>query len=563
MKRRISLFLTILLLFTSLCPLAFAEREPFGRVNDRIPTVVIAGDGNAIYMPDETAENGEREIYSTGGLRESLTSPEKLGGSGNLEEAVANVLQPYFKEGILKDNWEPYNEALEKEIGDLFDEVRLDKDGNAQFGTNVSGWCQWNNWYNQNNDNKGDKGYYGLDDYRFWYDWRLDPMETARNLHEYIQNVKRVTNSDKVALLAACLGSNVAMAYIAQFGTEDLYSLAVNASVVNGSEYVSESISGKEKLDGYAIMRFIECSGVTGMFNVSDFIYATVELATRSGLIDGWRTFTRATVYDKIVQGCTSALALSSFFTMPCYWSCICPENYDDAMRYVFGEEGSQKRQEYAGLIEKIENYHNTVSLHVPELMKSVSDNQVLLSILAKYGMQMIPLGESNELISDEFASLSRSSFGATTSTIFTTLPDDYIANRIAEGKGKYISPDKQVDASTCMYPDLTWFVKGVTHVVRTDVENDIQYTCLTADRQLTVDDFDWTQFMTFDNETQTMAPMTAENCHTEAFSTNKEETKPKSIAARIKLLIKAFKTWFGMLKNMIREKRAGTAAAE
>ena len=560
MKKWISLFLSVLCIAQLVIP-AFAEKEPFGRVNDRIPTIVIAGDGNPLFIPDETAENGEREIYSTGGLREKLTSADIAGEDSNIEEAVANVLQPYFKEGILKNNWEPYYEALEKEIGNLFTEVRLDKDGNAQFGTNISGWCQWNNWYNQNNDNKGDKGYYGLDDYRFWYDWRLDPMEIAETLHEYIQNVKRVTGSDKVALLAACLGSNVAMAYIARFGTDDLYSLAINASVVNGSEYVSESISGKAKLDGYAIMRFIECSGVTGMFNVSDFIYATVELATRSGLIDGWRKFTRATVYDKIVQGVTSAVALSSFFTMPCYWSCICPENYDDAMRYVFGEEGSKKRQEYAGLIEKIENYHNTVSLHVPELMQSVSDNSVLLSILAKYGMQMIPLGESNDLVSDEFASLTRASFGATTSTIFTTLSDDYIAQRIAEGKGKYISPDKQVDASTCMYPDYTWFVKGATHVVRTDTENDIQYTCLTADRQLTTDDFDWTQFLVYDNETTVLSPMTAENCHTEPFSTNKEDVQPKSLFARLKLFFKALKQWFRLLSNILEEKRAAKTA--
>ncbi len=559
MKKQISLFLALLLIFSAFCPLAFAEREPFGRVNDRIPTIVIAGDGNPIFIPDETAEGGERQIYSTGGLRDSLLSGNsKKDGDSNVEEAVANILQPYFKEGMLKNNWEPYYDALEKEIGDLFYEVRLDENGNAQFGTNVSGWCQWNNWYNQNNDNKGEKGYYGLDDYRFWYDWRLDPMETAKTLHEYIQNVKRMTGSDKVALFAACLGSNVALAYVAQFGTEDLYSLGVNASVVNGSEYVSESISGKAKLDGNAILRFMDCTGVTGIFNVDDFVVATLDLATKSGMLEGWWNFTRATVYNKVVKGVTSALALGSFFTMPCYWSCVCNENYDDAMLYVFGEEGSAKRQKYAGLIEKIENYHNTVALHVPELMQKIGDDQVLLSILAKYGMQMIPLNESNELVSDEFTSLNHASFGATTSTIFDTLSDDYIAQRVAEGKGKYISPDKQVDASTCMYPDYTWFIKGATHVKRYDDENEIQYVCMTADRQLTIDDFDWTQFLVFDNETATLSPMTEENCHTEPFSTDREEAQPKSFFAKLKLFFASLRRWFKMLPDFIKTRRAG-----
>ena len=28
----------------------------------------------------------------------------------------------------------------------------------------------------------------------------------------------------------------------------------------------------------------------------------------------------------------------------------------------------------------------------------------------------------------------------------------------------KYISPDKKIDASTCMYPDTTWFIKDLHH---------------------------------------------------------------------------------------------------
>jgi hypothetical protein len=43
-------------------------------------------------------------------------------------------------------------------------------------------------------------------------------------------------------------------------------------------------------------------------------------------------------------------------------------------------------------------------------------------------------------------------------------LSDKYINIRVSEGKGKYISPDKQIDASTCLLPDNTWFIKNVDH---------------------------------------------------------------------------------------------------
>ena len=549
MKKWISLFLTLLLIFQFTLP-AFAKTKGFKRVNDRIPTIVVAGDGNAICVPDETAPDGERKVISGGILRDLFSSSdEEDEDDSNVEEAVANVLLPFFKEGVLKDNWEPYYEALEKEIGDLFYEAQLDKDGNAQYGTNVSGWCQWNNWYNQNTDNKGDKGYYGLDDYRFWYDWRLDPMESARTLHTYIQNVKRVTNSNQVALFTTCLGSNVAMAYIAQFGTKDLYSLGINATVANGSEFITEALTGKAKLDGNALVRFLETSAVSGMFSPEEFLIATIDLATKAGILDGTSKFLHATIYDKVVQGVTSALALGTFFTFPCYWSAVCPESYDEAIRFVFGNKGTEKRLEYHGLIKKLNKYHNKIGLHISELLKSAGDQGVKLSILGKYGLQMVPLNQSNELVGDEFASLHRAAFGATTSaSIFETLSDDYVAQRTAAGKGKYISPDHMVDASTCLYPDYTWFVKGTTHVHRTEQENELQYTCLTADRQLTINDFAWTQFMVFDNETQQMMSMTVDNCHTEPYSTNKNDEQPKSLFARLKLFFQALKRWFGLL---------------
>ena len=96
--------------------------------------------------------------------------------------------------------------------------------------------------------------------------------------------------------------------------------------------------------------------------------------------------------------------------------------------------------------------------------MQSIKKAGVNLGIMAKYGSQMIPVTESSAMISDQIASVYRASYGATTSTVYEPLSDDYIAGRIEKGLGRYISPDKQIDASTCMFPDNTWFYKGATH---------------------------------------------------------------------------------------------------
>ena len=554
MKKWIS-FLLALLLCLQLSTPAFAKKGVYKKVNKKIPTVRIRGDGKPLYVPDETAENGERRAFYMRDIVKDLKSND--GGDGGVSDALANVLLPFFKEGVLKNNWDPYYENLEKEIGDLFSLIRLDGDGNPQYGSTISKADQATVQYNRTHDKKGPKGYYNATDYRFWYDWRLDPMEIAQELNSYIQDVKAVTGADKVALFSSCLGSNVALAYIAQFGTKDVYSLSIDATTGNGSEFISQSISGQIKLDGPAMVRFLESAEATGIFSLDEFWVATIDLATKAGLFDGVSKFLHATIYDKVVEGMTSALALGTFFTMPCYWACVCNEDYETAKRYVFGEEGSAKRQEYAGLIEKIDNYHAQVALRVPELLKGVTDDGVYLYILAKYGTQMIPLNKDNTMIGDEFVSLPRASFGATTAdSIYDILPEDYIAARVSEGKGKYISPDKQVDASTCMYPDYTWFIKGATHTDLTTVEDRLLSLCLIADRQLTVDTFGWTQYMVYDNETATMYPMTEKNCQLGmTFTADKENDAPSNFFVKVKLYFEALGRWLKLLAPLLKEK--------
>ena len=54
-------------------------------------------------------------------------------------------------------------------------------------------------------------------------------------------------------------------------------------------------------------------------------------------------------------------------------------------------------------------------------------------------------------------------SIGATCSPIAETLGDGYKQANIDCGHN-HVSPDKKIDASTCKYPEYTWFVKGNPH---------------------------------------------------------------------------------------------------
>ena len=539
MKKALSLLLTCILMFSLLLPASAyvdidTRRGP-------MPVVLITGDAAAIYDADGN------KVFKISELGDVFKNAG--GGEGGLKESVKNVLLPFLK-GIIIGKYDEYYANLEKEIGELFEKVRLDKNGDPQYGTGINPNDVIEMSRETLDDRKDQNGTYGCYDYHFWYDWRLDPMQIADDLYDYILKVKAATGAEKVGLISSCLGTNVSMAYIAKYQDAfpvELNGFGVNAALINGSEFMSEAISGKFHLDGIALNRLFIDAGEWGWINVPEIVTATLDLAEKSGMMDNMIGLTRATLYNKMVEGVTSALALATFFTMPGYWGCISNENYDDAIRHVFGPEGSRKRREYAGLIAKLDNYHNTVSAHVPELMQSIKDAGVKLCIESKYGFQLVAICESNEVIGDQFSSVKSSSFGATTSpSLYETLPDDYIAQREAEGKGKYISPDRLIDASTCQFPDYTWFVKGASHSERTGFEDDILFAVTTnTERQLTVDDIKYTQFMVYDKNAHTMEPMTEENCHTELWIADRDEDYPKGIFQKIKAFFASFKRWW------------------
>lgn len=176
------------------------------------------------------------------------------------------------------------------------------------------------------------------------------------------------------------------------------------------------------------------------------------------------------------------------------------------------------------------------------------------------FGKIRIPDGiiiSEPDKIGDQLASVNKASFGATTSSIYDTLSDKYIAKRVAQGKGKYISPDKQIDASTCWFPDYTFFIKGISHSDWGN-EEQLMYDFVRASRQLTVDDYADTQtpqFMRFDyydgvtggstvGTKGVSQQLTEENCHTENWDASEANDQPTTKDSRLASFLRALFNW-------------------
>lgn len=544
-KKLISLVLCLCMILPSVAVTANADLFTLATERAVTPIISIGGDSLPIAYDNETKHFS---IESTLNLLSDS-------GDGSIKEAAFNILYPFILEGIASGNWDNYYAAVEKELGDLFEGVRLDDNGDPTPGTGVPQEFKDAMAVSMKTDRQVN-GTYGERDYTFSYDWRLDPMAIADELNEFIEGVKAATNSPQVSLSVRCLGCNVALAYIYKYGTESIKGLGIDVATSLGADFLSGVLSGDFGIDGNAIDRLIDDLRVFNKSDVDSLITSTIKMLENTGILDAVTDVARKEIYAKIEYGIISALAMGALMSFPGYWGMVGPDKFDDALVYVFGEEGSEKRERYAGLIEKITVFNNDVKAHATQVFKAAADNGINVGVISKYGTQMVPVLKKGDIIGDQYVSVEHSSFGATTSgSLYDTFSDEYIAERTALGLEKYISPDLQIDASTCLFPDSTWFFKGVGHGYYTTQECNILVRVMDADHQLTIDDFEWTQFVAYSYPERKAEPMTAENCHVENWNVNKVADQPEGKKQTLMSKLTAFLGWLIVVFTRIAQK--------
>jgi len=96
------------------------------------PTIYIGGDSDRIYY------NNDRESFKIDDILAFLggsDEEEEEEDDGAFFEATFNILIPFILEGVTSGKWDNYYAAVEKEIGDLFEPIRLDENGNVPKGS--------------------------------------------------------------------------------------------------------------------------------------------------------------------------------------------------------------------------------------------------------------------------------------------------------------------------------------------------------------------------------------------------------------------------------------------
>lgn len=506
MKKLVSLLLVTLMLFAVMAPMVTA-------VNERTPVVYIRGNGDGLYYPDGTLCVAQLEDLSLGG--DDGINKDKI------VETAVNILKPFVMEGMLFDKWDNYGRAIYEEIKPLFPDAALDYNGNPTKGTGVLKSVMDDSiaaskslhYYNTNSA------------YCFAYDWRLSPYDHIDRLHEYVLQVLDTTKQEQVSMYARCMGGSVLSAYLEKYGHLGHIKNVIFCDVLsNEATVISKTFSGQIEFDAKLVEKYagqLEFCGQTGdgvgfAFTelLHEIVFKTMDFFNQINVTDKALDEVEA-LYEKLYKALVPALCHAiGMATQINYWTEINEKDMDAALNLLFGKEGSELRTKYEVLINKIQYYREHVSSNMDAFYKKLDSYGIHYGFVAKYGFMNAPFTVDADLLSDSLASLKHVAYRATTAPIGKTLSEDYLAKVPAE-KAKYISPDKQVDLSTCIVPDRTWILKNAHHDI-IDCLHPVIYAFLNGTNE-TVDTvynkIGLKQFMVFDYNTMTASNMTADNC--------------------------------------------------
>ncbi len=481
-KKIVSVFLAVMLVATLAIPAATA----YAQEANYVPTILVGGRNR--NMPIYTSD-GER-VFPIG---DNLKTED-------ITNAVMHCL-PYLGVGMISGNYDAWVDEFYKAMAPYYENILCDGNGDIA-PTSVETKYDYSNPV---------KGNYNECEYSFQYDWRVDPCQVADYLETFIDSVRRVTGKSKVNVVSRCYGCNVLSAYLYEYGIEKINNVVYYVSASQGSSLrASEIFAGKFDLNAVALERALQTGEAEKIYNsiIDDPVMSQLILSTLS-LLNTLNSLnvpvSKLTDFvNKVYPMLAPKIVPATYGSFASIWSTVAAEDYEQAKKLVFaGQE-----EEYAGLIEKIDHYHYDIQAHETEMLAKYKEQGMGLGVVVNYNVpSYLPVVVSAEANGDATVLVKHASFGATAADYDKTLTDEQIAG----ADEKYISSDRIINASTCAFPDNTWFIKGCNHsIFPTSIDKLNKAICTTDGMDINTD-ANYPQFLKYDEETQQISPLTDE----------------------------------------------------
>ena len=313
--------------------------------------------------------------------------------------------------------------------------------------------------------------YRGGGRYDLYYDCRKSPADSAVYLYEGINQIFAETDAERVELVGSSFGANIVTAYLHEYKDYEqikkIDTVLLRAPSTGGMNFLGELFSGNFNISPIGLCDFIDDMAEAPV--LTDFLYLMEEAGILKPMINCFaEPILRNAVYKGVADAARDLLA-----TLPTMWVCIPDEYFIPAMKFLYGENYNDPNHKYAKLIEKVSYYHYEIANKATEIYLNAEKNNENLdmAIIAKFGNAAIPLTMGANTMDDGLVSLPVTSSGATCVTYGTKFADDYKQQKYPEYN--FMSPEWNIDASTCAFPFRTWFVKGLSHTANSSAYND------------------------------------------------------------------------------------------
>lgn len=478
MKKVVSVLLAVLLII-SVNAASFSSYATDKCGCSYTPIVYVTG----FAMTDLVANPGTDEEYN-------VFMPE----TSAIVSAVAKLIAPTVMLRITGD-YESFARSLSRILNDTMKDVACDDNGNPLNETVDVKFRV---------DPTAEHGY--RCDNRFNYDWREDVFDIAAELNDYIEKTKELTHHDKVVLKGESMGGAVVMTYLKQYGYGSVDTVIMQSSAFNGINLVGGLFTGDLNIKTRSVMNyignFIEGSDPMTVFYRSIF-YALSGFLLSPVCGELNTVFTKGK--DVLYENCLRDL----FGNLTGIWTFVPNEYYEQAKEYMLDET------ENAALIKKIDAYHYGIMDSTKEILDDATAHGMKLAIISNYGKAAVPVLTDDGYQTDFLIDTARTSLGATCADFGAELPEGYTQS-VADGHN-HISCDNAIDASTCMYPEYTWFIKDMMHTWYTSGYYDFTWWLAQHNVQPTVSESDvFPQFLYNDQVSKTIVPLTEENSDTQ-----------------------------------------------
>ena len=315
---------------------------------------------------------------------------------------LAARLAPAIARLAIDKNYDAFGDALIDGVRGVFGDLQMDENGDSTDRVTSDAELP------DDPDHGVDKSYY------FAYDFREDPLTVADKLHEYIACVKKLTGHDTVLLRASSMGGVMTMAYFYKYGTDGIDACIFQCCPILGPQVAGDLFTKKITIDPDALVRYASQLPTDEQWQ-SDLLGVVLDMLNFAGVFKAL-----VGVADKLLENLTDRvfdeLMYPVFGSMPGIWSFVTDDEYEQAKKMTFNENTSKK------LISRLDEYHYNVQCKAGEILNKAKKDGVKIMIVAGYNKQRTPLVES------------------------------------------YMSNSDAIDASTCLLPENTWFIKDMLH---------------------------------------------------------------------------------------------------